>query len=78
MSDPLEDLKNSKLNAPVNRRYVLNGILGIGAVAAFGPLLAACGKSESSTEPATGGKLGGEFNFICYSGEAAETGAKDT
>lgn len=77
MNDPLEVLKNSKLNAPVNRRYVLNGILGIGAVAAFGPLLAACGDSESATEAATGGKIGGELNFIGYSGEDAATVAKD-
>ena len=73
MHDSLDELRNAKLNAPVSRRYVLNGILGVSAVAAFGPLLAACAKSDSSTEAATGGKLGGELNFIGYSGEDAAT-----
>ena len=77
MSDSLDELRNAQLNAPVSRRYVLNGILGVSAVAAFGPLLAACAKSDSSTEAATGGKLGGDLNFIGYSGEDAATVAKD-
>ena len=76
MSDSLDELRNAKLNAPVNRRYVLGGILGVGAVAVFGPLLAACAKSDSSTKAAAGGKLGGELNFIGYSGEDAATVAK--
>lgn len=59
MHDSLDELRNAKLNAPVSRRYVLNSILGVSAVAAMGPLLAACAKSDSSTEAASGGKLGG-------------------
>ena len=77
MSDSLDELRNAKLHAPVSRRYVLGGILGIGAVAAFGPLLAACAKSDSATEAVAGGELGGELNFIGYSGEDAATVAKE-
>ncbi|CAB4586840.1 unannotated protein [freshwater metagenome] len=77
MSDSLDELRNAKLHAPVSRRYVLGGIFGVGAVAAFGPLLAACAKSDSATEAVAGGELGGELNFIGYSGEDAATVAKE-
>ena len=76
MSDPLDEIRQAKLDAPVSRRYVLKGILGVGAVAALGPLLAACGSSKSATAPATAAKLGGNLNFIGYSGEDAAMVAK--
>ncbi len=76
MSDPLDELRKAKLEAPVSRRYVLNGILGVSTVAAFGPLLAACTASKSSTTSAPTAKLGGNLNFIGYSGEDAATVAK--
>lgn len=77
MSDLLDELRKAKLDAPVSRRYILNGILGVSAVAAFGPLLAACATSKSSTEAAPAIKLGGELNYIGYSGEDAAGVAKD-
>jgi spermidine/putrescine-binding protein len=77
MNEPLHELRKAKLEAIVSRRYVLNGILGVGAVAAFGPFLAACATSKT---PAASGsataKLGGKLNFIGYSGEDAATVAK--
>ncbi len=76
MSDPLEEIQQAKLDAPVSRRYLLKGILGVSAIAAFGPLLAACGSSKSASAPAAAAKLGGNLNFIGYSGEDAATVAK--
>ena len=35
MSDLLDEFRKAKLDAPVSRRYILNGILGVSAVAAF-------------------------------------------
>jgi len=65
------------LNKPVTRREVLKGAAVVGAGAAFGPLIAACGgssdSSSSSASPAAGAPtMGGHLRVAAGQGSAKE------
>jgi len=81
MSERDHDDRSGILNTPITRRQVLGGAAVIGAGAAFGPLVAACGSSSSgsSGSPAASGsaaagtpKSGGNLRVAAAAGSAKE------
>jgi len=63
------------LNRPVTRRQVLKGAAVVGAGAALGPLLAACGGAEPTASPSPAGgapKSGGTLRVATAAGSSKE------
>lgn len=81
MSDLELEQQRAEYLAGFTRRRLLQTMAGLGAIAAAGPVLAACGSSggsaTSSSAAASATKaLGGPLNFIGYPGEDAANVAK--